>query len=102
MVSTLDPLPCDMFVHETVTVGYWVLAVWAATDAQDGGCGGTVHLPITNLSIGKVELESPALGRSSFIDFEGLIVSSNTPYRVVFARSLFLVRALRPPVWRRR
>ena len=100
MVSTLDPLPCDMFVHETVTVGCWGLypAVWAATDAQDGGRGGTVHLPITNLSIGKVELESPALGRSSFIDFEGLIVSSNTPYRVVFARSLFLVRAFQPPV----
>ena len=84
VVSTLDPLPCDMFVHETATVGYWGIypAVWAATDAQDCGRGGTVHLQITNISTGKVELDYPALGLSSFIDFEGSIVSYNTPYRV--------------------
>lgn len=84
IVSTLDPLPCDMFVHQTVTVGYWGIypAVWAASDAQDCGRGGTVHLMITNMSTGKVELDYPSLARSSFIDFEGPIVSYGAPYRV--------------------
>lgn len=84
VVSTLDVLPCDVFVHQTVTVGYWGIypAVWAASDAQDCGLGGSVHLRITNMSTGKVELDYPSLARSSFIDFEGPIVSYGAPYRV--------------------
>ena len=84
IVSTLNPLPCDVFVHQTVTVGYWGIypAVWAASDAQDCGLVGSVHLRITNLTTGKVELDYPSLARSSFIDFEGPIVSYGTPYRV--------------------
>ena len=84
VVSTLDVIPCTTFVHETATVGYWGIypAVWAATDAQDCGRAGTVHLRITNLSTDRVELDYPSLGTSSFIDFEGPIVSYSTPYRV--------------------
>ena len=84
VISKLDALPCYVFVHQTVTVGYWGIypAVWAASDAQDCGLGGTVHLRITNLNTAKVELDYPVLGKSSFIDFEGSIVSYNTPYRV--------------------
>jgi hypothetical protein len=84
VVSTLDVIPCTPFVHETATVGYWGIypAVWAATDAQDCGRGGTVHLRITNLSSDGVELDYSGLGVSTFIDFEGAIVSYNTPYRV--------------------
>lgn len=84
VVSTLDVIPCTPFVHETATVGYLGIypAVWAATDAQDCGRVGTVHLRITNLSSGRVELDYPSVGISSFIDFEGAIVSYNTPYRV--------------------
>ena len=84
VVSTLDVIPCTSFVHETATVGYWGIypAVWAATDAQDCGQGGTVHLVITNLTTGNIEREYPVIGLSSFIDFEGAIVSYNTPYRI--------------------
>lgn len=84
VISTIDPLPCTPFVHETATVGYWGIyaAVWAASDAQDCGLSGTVHLQIRNMNTGMVELDYPNLGKSSFIDFEGPIVSYNTPYRV--------------------
>ena len=84
VVSTLDVLPCTSFVHETATVGYWGIypAVWAVTDAQDCGQGGTVRLVITNMTTGNIEREYPVIGLSSFIDFEGSIVSYNTPYRV--------------------
>ena len=84
VVSTLDPIACTPFVHETATVGYWGIyaAVWTATDAQDCGRSGRVHLKITNLSTNGVELDYPSLGVSSFIDFEGPIVSYSTPYRV--------------------
>jgi hypothetical protein len=84
IVSTLDVLPCTPFVHETATVGYWGIypAVWAATDAQDCGRSGTVHLRITNLSNDRIERNYPTLGMSSFIDFEGATVSYNTPYRI--------------------
>ncbi len=84
IINTLDPIPCTPFVHETATVGYWGIypAIWAATDSQDCGMGGTVSLEITNLSNGKVELSYPSIGFSSFIDFEGSIVSYDTPYRL--------------------
>lgn len=84
VVSTLNPLPCTMFVRQTVTVGYWGIypAVWAASDAQACGTAGTVHLRITNMNTGKVELDYPSLAPSSFIDFEGPIVSYSAPYRV--------------------
>lgn len=84
IISAMDPIPCTPFVHETATVGYWGIypAIWAATDAQDCGLGGTVHLQITNLSTGKSELDYPSVGMSSFIDFEGSIVSYSTPYRI--------------------
>lgn len=84
VISTLDPLPCDVFVHETATVGYYTIwpAIWAATDAQDCGRGGSVHLRITNLATGAVSLDYPGLGMSSFIDFEGAIVAYSTPYRI--------------------
>ena len=84
VVSTLDVIPCTPFVHETATVGYWGIypAVWAATDAQDCGRVGTVHLRITNLTTDRVELDYPSVGISSFIDFEGAIVSYSTPYRI--------------------
>lgn len=84
VISTLDVIPCTPFVNETATVGYWGIypAVWAASDAQDCGRAGHVHLRITNLSNDRVELDYPSLGLSSFIDFEGAIVSYNTPYRV--------------------
>ena len=83
-VSTLNPLPCDVFVRQTVTVGYYLTwaAIWAATDAQDCGQGGTVHLQITNMTTGKLERDYVNLGRSTMIDFEGPIVSYSTPYRV--------------------
>ena len=84
VISTLDPLPCDAFVHETATVGYYGIypAIWLATDAQDCGRGGMVHLRVTNLQTGQVELEYPQLGLSSFIDFEGAAVPYSTPYRI--------------------
>lgn len=84
VATTLDLPPCDAVIHETVTVGYWGIypAVWAATDAQDCGQGGYVHLVITNMNTGKVELEYGVLPITSFIDFEGAIVSYNTPYHV--------------------
>lgn len=84
VISTMEVLPCTPFVNETATVGYYSIwpAVWAATDAQDCGRAGHVHLQITNLSSGRVELDYPTLALSSFIDFEGAIVSYNTPYRV--------------------
>ncbi len=84
VISTLDPLPCDVFVHETATVGYFGIypAVWAATDAQDCGRGGSVRLRITNMLTGQVERDYPGLGFSSFIDFEGAVVPYSTPYRV--------------------
>lgn len=84
VVSTLDPIACTPFVHETATVGYYGIyaAVWAATDAQDCGLGGTVHLQITNLNTSGVELDIADVGMSSFLDFEGPIVSYGTPYRV--------------------
>ena len=84
VVSTLDVIPCTPFVHETATVGYWGIypAVWAATDAQDCGRVGTVHLRITNLSTDVVERDYPSIGLSSFIDFEGAIVSYSNPYRI--------------------
>jgi hypothetical protein len=83
-ISTMVPIACDVFVHETATVGYYLTypAVWAATDAQDCGRGGSVHLRITNLSSGQTELDYPGLGTSSFIDFEGIAVSYSTPYRI--------------------
>ena len=84
VVSTLDVIPCDVFVHETATVGYYLIypAVWAATDAQDCGRGGTVHLQITNLTTGVIERDYPSVGLSSFIDFEGPVVAYNSPYRI--------------------
>ena len=84
VISTLDPLPCTAFVHETATVGYYGIypAVWVATDAEDCGRGGSVHLQITNMTTGAIELDYPTIGLSSFIDFEGAMVSYNTPYRV--------------------
>ena len=84
VVSTLDPIACTPFVHETATVGYWGIyaAVWAATDAQDCGRAGTVHLQITNLNTGGVEMDLADLAVSTFVDFEGPIVSYSTPYRV--------------------
>lgn len=71
-------------MNENATVGYWGIypAVWVATDVQDCGRGGSVHLQITNLTTGQVELDYPGLGPSSFIDFEGAMVSYSTPYRV--------------------
>jgi hypothetical protein len=84
VISTLDPLPCTTFVHETATVGYYGIypAIWAATDAEDCGRGGTVHLQITNLTTGAIEYDYANVGLSSFVDFEGAIVSYDTPYRV--------------------
>jgi hypothetical protein len=83
-VSTLTPLPCNVTMNENATVGYWGIypAVWVATDVQDCGQGGSVHLQITNLTSGNIEMDYPGLGTSSFIDFEGAMVSYSTPYRV--------------------
>jgi hypothetical protein len=83
--TTAGPPPCQPFIRQTVTVGYYSIypAVWAATDAQDCGSGGTVHLRITNLKSGLVELEYAVLPTTTFVDFEGPIVSYNTPYRVL-------------------
>jgi hypothetical protein len=84
VISTLVPIACTPFVHETATVGYYSIwpAIWAATDAEDCGRGGTVHLQITNLTTGAIEYDYANVGLSSFIDFEGAIVSYDTPYRV--------------------
>jgi hypothetical protein len=84
VATTLDLPPCDAVLHETVTVGYWGIyhAVRAETDAQDCGQGGFVHLVITNMNTGQVELEYATLPLTSFIDFEGAVVSYNTPYHV--------------------
>ena len=84
IISAMDPIACDVFVHETATVGYYGIypAIWAATDIQDCGQGGTVNLKITNMNTGQDELTYPGLSFSSFIDFEGPIVSYSTPYRV--------------------
>ncbi len=83
-VSTLDPLPCTPFVHETATSGYWGIyaAIWLATDAQDCGLGGTVSLRVHNMNTDRDELNYANVGMSSFIDFEGPIVSYDTPYQV--------------------
>jgi hypothetical protein len=83
--TTVGPPPCQPFIRQTVTVGYWATfpAVWAATDAQACGLGATVHLQITNLKSGLVELDYPALPTTTFVDFEGSMVSYNTPYRVL-------------------
>ena len=84
VTTTIDLPPCDAVIHESVTVGYWGIypAVWAATDAQDCGQGGFVHLVITNMNTGKVELDYGVLPTTSLVDFEGAIVSYNTPYHV--------------------
>jgi hypothetical protein len=84
-VDTLNPLPCDVYIHETTTVGYWSIyaAIWSATDARDCGLGGsTVRLRITNMSTGAVSLDYPWLPMSSLVDYEGPIVAYNTPYHV--------------------
>lgn len=98
LVDMTNPLPCTPFIHETATVGYWVsyAALWAAQDAQDCGQGGTVHLKITNLNTGLVELDYPNLGLSTMIDFEGPQVKYSTPYRVraeLWSRSGTLIDA---------
>ena len=84
VATTLDLPPCDAVIHQTVTVGYWLSypAVWAATAAQDCGQGGFVHLVITNMNTGKVEREYAVLPLTTTIDFEGPVVSYNTPYHV--------------------
>ena len=84
VVSTLTPLACTVFMNQSVTTGYWGIypAVWAASDAQDCGLSGHVHLRITNLNTGRVEYEYLNLPKSVMIDFEGSIVSYDTPYRV--------------------
>lgn len=84
VTTTIDLPPCNAVIHQTVTVGYWLSypAVWAATDAQDCGQGGFVHLVITNMNTGKVELDYGVLPTTSLVDFEGPIVSYNTPYHV--------------------
>jgi hypothetical protein len=52
-------------------------------DARDCGLGGSsVHLRITNSATGAVSLDIPFLGVSSLVDFEGPIVSYNTPYHI--------------------
>jgi hypothetical protein len=98
LVDMTNPLPCTPFIHETATVGYWGLyaALWAAQDAQDCGQGGTVHLVITNLNTGLVELDYPNLSLSNMIDFEGPQVKYSTPYRVraeLWSRSGTLIDA---------
>jgi hypothetical protein len=83
VVSALNALPCTPYVTQKVTTGYWTTyaAVWATPTVQDCGLGGTVHLTITNLTTGLVELDIPGLW-TSMVDFEGQQVSYNTPYRV--------------------
>jgi hypothetical protein len=84
IINTLDPIACTPFLHETATSGYWGVyaAIWLATDSQDCGQGGTVSMRVTNLNTGVDEISYPNIGMSSFIDFEGPIVSYDTPYRV--------------------
>jgi hypothetical protein len=85
VVDTLTPIVCDVYIHETATVGYWGIypAIWLATDSRDCGLGGTsVHLRITNMTTGAVSLDLPGLSLSSFVDFEGGFVSYNTPYHI--------------------
>ena len=84
ILSTLDPLPCTVLVNTTVTTGYWGIypAIWNAADAQDCGRTASIHMQITNMTTGRVELDYPNLPRSVMIDFEGAIVSYNTPYHV--------------------
>jgi hypothetical protein len=84
-VATLDPLPCDVFINETATVGYFGIypAIWAATDARDCGLGDShVHLRITNLNTGAVALDYTYLALSTMVDFEGGIVAYSTPYQI--------------------
>jgi hypothetical protein len=84
-VDTLNPLPCDVYIHETATVGYWGIypAIWSATDARDCGLSGsTVRLRISRVSTGAVSLDYAWLSMSSVVDFEGPIVAYNTPYHI--------------------
>lgn len=84
-VGTLDALPCDRFLAESATVGYFGIypAIWAATNAQSCGLAGTrVRLRITNLRSGQVQVDTSNLALSSMYDFEGPIVSYDTPYEI--------------------
>jgi hypothetical protein len=83
VVSALNALPCTPYVSQKVTTGYWTTyaAVWSTPTVQDCGLGGTVHLTITNLSTGLVEMDLPGLW-TSMVDFEGPQVSYSTWYRV--------------------
>ena len=84
VISTLDALPCEAFIRETATVGYYINwpALWAAHDAQDCGQGGSVRLQITNMNTGAIERDYSGFGMSATVDYEGAPVSYNTPYRV--------------------
>jgi hypothetical protein len=84
-VATLDALPCDVTLNETVTTGYWGIypAIWTATSAQDCGMGLSVHLRIKNLDTGATSLDYPNVGTSAIvIDFEGPIVAYSAPYEI--------------------
>ena len=83
-VATLNPLPCDVILNQTVTTGYFGIypAIWTAVDSRDCGRGNTsVHLRITNLTTGQVERDYPTLYTPTGVDFEGSVVAYNAPYR---------------------
>ena len=85
IVSTAQALPCTPAITETVTTGYWGIypAVWNATNAQNCLIPNTrTHLRITNLNSGRVEYDTASPAMSWLLDYEGPIVSYNTPYRV--------------------
>jgi hypothetical protein len=86
LVTTMATPPnCATITNSNESVGYWgtYAAVWVSTTAKDCGYGRqTVHLKITNLSTGRVEYDNPYVGMVSTIDFEGPIVSYDTPYQV--------------------
>lgn len=85
IVSTATALPCTPSINETVTTGYYGIypAIWNATAAQNCLIPGTsTHIRITNRSTGLVEYETSSPIMSWMLDFEGPIVSYNTPYQV--------------------
>lgn len=84
-VATLDALPCDQYIAETPTVGYWGIypAIWANHNALDCGVVAmSVRLRITNLTTGRVELDYSGFGMSATLDYEGPAVAYSTPYQI--------------------
>lgn len=84
-VDTLNALPCQVFVAESATVGYYLTypAIWASTNVQSCGLPNSrVRLRITNLSSSVVEYDAYSYSSSYLTDYEGPAVSYGTPYEI--------------------